>query len=317
VFLGRGDGTFSTVHRYAVGSEPNSILVGDFNGDGIPDVIVGNLYFPALTLLVGRGDGSFLAAVQVAATTSPPPPNLSTTPVVAADLNVDGFLDLAFPSETGSGFWLMPGHGNGTFDHASIVYPTGGVNAIAVADFNRDGLTDAVVVSNPLVHVLLSSGNGVFVEQPGIICGSDNLNFVKALDINGDGFVDIVAGGRTTLGFTYSVVLGRGDGTFDSAVDVPWPGPTQVFGSPVVIADFNNDGISDAATASGSNYISVMLGTGAIAYGPALTIPVGNNSLSVIAGDFNRDGRIDLAVTNYQDNTVDILINGACASGTP
>src|SRR5207248_1751924 len=77
----------------------------------------------------------------------------------------------------------------------------------------------------------------------------------------------------------------------------------------VAIGDFNGDGKSDLAVANtGSNTVSILLGTGTGAFGPATNFTVGTNPRSVAIGDFNGDGKSDLAVTNNGSNNVSILL---------
>jgi hypothetical protein len=122
---------------YAVGTEANSVAVGDFNGDGIPDLAVAA---GGLSILLGNGDGTFQAAREYAAGGTP-------FSVVAADFNGDGVLDIAMADYTASGtVSILLGNGDGTFQ-APQSYAVGAVS-IVLGDFNGDGIINLAVANS-------------------------------------------------------------------------------------------------------------------------------------------------------------------------
>src|SRR5207248_10461336 len=106
VLLGNGDGTFGRAQDYAIASNPLSIVVGDFNRDGIVDVAVAQ--GSGVSILLGRGDGSFQAAKNYAAGTG-------NTSLVAGDFNSDGATDLAVTNSDSGSMNVLLGNGDGTF----------------------------------------------------------------------------------------------------------------------------------------------------------------------------------------------------------
>src|SRR5262249_29497411 len=116
ILLGAGDGTFQAAHSYATGAGADFVAVGDFNGDGIPDLAVANLGSdPALqgtvSVLLGNGDGTFQAAHSYAASFGP-------RSMAVGDFNGDGHLDLAlagYDYRGNSGLSIFLGNGDGTF----------------------------------------------------------------------------------------------------------------------------------------------------------------------------------------------------------
>ncbi len=145
--------------------------------------------------------------------------------------------------------------------------------AIAAGDFNGDGISDlAVVNSNHTVSILPGVGDGTFRDRADYAVGVDGRSIVVA-DINGDGKADIAVGDAGTR--SLSVLLGRGDGTFQSH--------------------------SESSASHGSGALVTLLSK-------QKTYQTGRQSVSVVFGDFNRDGLIDQAVTTSGDDRVSVLL---------
>ncbi len=281
----------------AVGANPQAVVVGDFNGDGLPDLAVANTADNTVTILLGQGDGTFVNAGTLTTDAAP-------VAIAVADLNGDGLPDLVVANRDGGTVTIFLGNGDGTFQPGQSVALGVAPTSVAVADFNGDGLPD-VVFADPVdgaVGVLVGNGDGTF--QPPVFspAGGDAV-FVAVADFNGDGLPDVVTANSDSN--TISVLLGNGDGTFQPATTYP------VDQAPVWVAvgDFNGDGVFDLAVAnSGGNDVSILLGNGDGTFQPAQNIAVGTSPLGVVVGDFNGDGLPDLAVVNQGDNTVSVLI---------
>ena len=143
------------------------MAVGDFNGDGIPDLVVANVgdlnnngQGGSVAVLLGNGDGTFQAAVNYAVG---PAQLLAPSPLAVTDFNGDGIADLAVAC--GSGVRVLLGNGDGTFRTPPISYVAGvRLFSVAVGDFNRDGLPDLAVAnydSNGGVSILINDGKWV------------------------------------------------------------------------------------------------------------------------------------------------------------
>jgi hypothetical protein len=294
-----------------VGTDPHIVAVGDFNGDGIPDLAVTNANDNTISILLGNGSGGFTPASGSPITVGNGP--LS---VAAGDFTGNGKLDLAVANFTNDNVTVLLGNGNGTFTPApgspitdgSI---TGGEpSSIVVGDFNGDGNLDLAVANydDNSVSVLLGKGNGTFAPAPGspITVGSKPYALATG---------DFTANGKTDLAVanfgdgTVSVLLGVGNGSFNAA-----PGSPITVGSQptsVAVGDFSGDGTPDLAVAnSSSNTVSVLLGTGNGAFTAASGSPitVGADPSSVVAADLNGDGETDLAVTNFDGNSFSLLL---------
>jgi Bacterial Ig-like domain (group 3)/FG-GAP-like repeat len=166
VLLGNGDGTFQTQQTFATGTggNPVSVAVGDFNGDQIPDVAVADSETKQVSILLGKGNGTFRTATMY-------PVGASPLSVVAADFNGNGILDLALTSSSSGGFpgdsvSLLFGAGNGTFQTPTL-FPAGYLaNAAVVGDFNGDGTPDLAVANGGSNTVsLLLNTQGTLVRS--------------------------------------------------------------------------------------------------------------------------------------------------------
>lgn len=226
--------------------------------------------------------------------------------VAVADFNGDGIPDLA-ASGALLGVWL--GTGGGKFAAPTLIALNVTLGSVVSADFNGDGKPDLAVAGSTQnegeLAVLLNLGNGTFAAPVYYSTQTGGgLSRLAAGDFNGDSKVDLaVAGGGV------GVLLGNGDGTF---------GATAVYGTPddqegIVVADFNQDGKLDLATSnygvSGSSpgSVSVFLGNGNGTFQAAIYKDLSAPALALATGDFNGDGRPDLAVSVMNSNTSDTV----------
>lgn len=307
-----------------VGPGPYAIAVGDFNGDGIADLAVTSKDNGTVTILLGKGDGTFTPA-------SGGPVTVGSAPValLTGDFNADGNLDLAVVNSDDGTVTILLGNGDGTFTQAANSPITVGTKprSLAVADFNRDGIADLAVANygDGTVTILLSNGDGTFRQPAGSPVNAGTTPYsVAAGDFNGDGIPDLaIANGAAD---TVTILLGAGDGTFTQAPTSP---TTPGFAPTVVaIADFNGDGKADLAVANnGNNTVTILLGNGDGTFAQAANSPVkvGTSPYSVVVGDFDGDGIADLAVANASGNgpkstykgTVTILQGNGDGTFTP
>ena len=305
--------SFVTRVDYAVGANPSSVAVGDFNGDGRPDLAVANYGSNTVSVLLGNSDGTFQPALTFATA------GFNPEYVAVGDVNRDGRLDLAV-AHSGSTLGtvaVLLGNGDGTFQ-APRNFSTGqGSLSVAVGDVNGDGQPDLAVAnyySND-VSVLLGNGDGTFQAAQSFTTAGPNPVTVAMGDVNGDGRPDLAVtnSANTSSGAVsgnVSVLLGNGNGTFQPArtIDV---GITPDF---VVVSDFNGDGRPDLAVANfRSNTVSVLLGNGDGTFQTPRNFDAGTGPLSFAVGDVNGDGLQDLAVANYDfnihgPNTVTVLL---------
>lgn len=235
--------------------------------------------------------------------------------VAIGDFNGDGTLDLAFTSYDGQVAILL-GNGDGTFKAGPIFHPGGCCASIAIVagDFNKDGKVDLAIAdpSTGATSIWLGNGDGTFTATAATLATREPDSLAVG-DFNGDGNLDLAVGSRGLNSVT--IWLGNGNGTFtaQTPISVPVGG---VFG--LAVADFNGDGKLDLAL---TNYfpqnapanaapstVTILLGNGDGKFKTGPTSPAGLNPFHIAAGDFNHDGKADLAVTNDTGSTVTILL---------
>ena len=261
VLLGNGDGTFRTAVTYDSRGQryQPSLAVADVNGDQKPDVLVATIvcfnisycdYAPAISVLLGNGDGTFQAAQAY------PSGGSQSNSVAVADVNGDGQPDLLVSNcnqvnsycDANGSVGVLLGNGDGTFQPV-VNYDSGGgaTSFTAVGDVNGDHKPD-LLAANPIsnnVGVLLGNGDGTF--QTAVTynargqfspVGAFSLELV---DVNGDAKPDLVLSSAGV-----GVMLGNGDGTFRSVITY---NPGQG-GEAIAVADMNGDGKPDVAATS-------------------------------------------------------------------
>src|ERR1022692_4213777 len=223
-----------------------------------------------------------------------------TNPDSAAvgDFNGDGKLDLAVANYGSDNVSILLGNGDGTFQ-AAVNYGAGEFpESVAVGDFRGDGKLDLVVANQGSnnVSILLGNGDGTFQAAVNYGVGSSPTS-VAVGDFNGDGKLDLVV--ANSFSNNGSILLGNGDGTFQAAVDYGI-GTENYPATPgsVAVGDFNGDGKLDLVVAGvesdGVSVVSVLLGNGDGTFQAAVNYGAGAQT-SVAVGDFNGDGRLDLA----------------------
>ena len=302
VLLGQGNGSFSPQVAYAVNSTPVSVAVGDFNGDGVMDLVVANNNTNAnvVTVLLGNSNGTFGAKASLPVGSDP-------VSVAVADFNNDLKLDIVVADQQGNTVSVMLGNGDGTFQSHVEYFTAASPNGVVVGDFNGDGKLDLAVSAGNgnTVSVLWGMGDGTFVGQ--VNAGSGDIPLALASgDFNGDGKLDLVTAnsGRNSV----SVILNNGNETFQARSDYPaGAGPFSV-----AAADFTSSGILDLAVVNtgSTSTVSILLGNGSgqgngTFQGPGhFNTGHGTNPYAVATGDFNGDGIQDMVVANYATNTI-------------
>ncbi len=309
VFLGNNDGTFNILPPIDAVVRTTQIGVADVNHDGKVDLVssgggfAGFAYTGSSSVRLGIGDGTFGDEIVLAS-------GFSSVSVVIDDFDVDGKPDLAIASLGKAEVVILRGDGTGKF--GAPVFPTGGTQPSwsATGDFNGDGKPDLAVVDHQSkdISILLGDGNGGF-SPPALVTQQVAPNVIAAADLNLDGKIDLVTGnaGNTNGNATMYAYYGNGDGTFTGVAPVSTTGSRQ-FRS-ISVAKITTDNIPDIVLAGteATGRVVVFNGNASGVFTLKQTVVLDHPVLHVTTGDFNGDGRIDVAATT--SDGVAILLN--------
>ncbi len=313
VLLGDGTGNFSAQPAFSVAAGSlSAIVVGDFNGDGKPDLAIAATGANTIAVLLGHGDGSFAPAVAYAVGNGP-------ASLIAADLRSNGITDLVSVNQAANTFSVLLGNGDGTFRPSADFVAGNTPIALAAGDFNNDGHADLAIANNASasIAVPLGRGDGTFVASR-VYRADLERKAIASGDLNGDGHPDLVVtnfcGSDPSCSSpgTATVFLAQLDGTYKATSTITLGnGPVAV-----TLADLNGDKKLDLLALNEiDKTLMVMLGNGDGTFGSPQLYSLSANPRALYVADFNGDGKPDLAIasdcgqtTCSQPGTLDIWL---------
>jgi hypothetical protein len=275
-----GAGVFGEASGYATSESTSTVVPADFNGDAHPD-----LAFAAdagFGIVLNLGDGTFGEAILLG--------DGFTWSLTADDLDDDGSADVA--RGDASGILLYYGRSDGTFDAPVNYALTAQPSHLAMTDLDGDGLRELIGVSNDTIHVLTNRGSRRFFPRSYPV--APGAQRMAIADFNGADGVDIVA--QRYAGSTFSLLLNRGDGTFDAAVD-----QAAVLRDYFVVAgDFTGDGHVDLMTSGNldNQVVTLFANDGHAVFTASQRFGAGFNLTGLVPADLDGNGMLDLVVAN-------------------
>lgn len=296
VYAGLGDGTFEPVDPIKfppidpgtglpINFPLTNVVVTDVDHDGHEDIV-----YPLPAIDFGNGNGSFGDAPAMLSAAGP-------SAAVFARIDADALPDLLVACRGAAMLSVFSNAGSGSFSERRD-FPIGaGAAAICAADFDGNGKADVVTANQTANTVSLLRNNGLnaFFPKADFAVGAKPIA-LRAGDFNGDGAIDLVV--VNNAGSSFSVLLGNGPGSFAAKTDYPVSNPSP---TDLVVGDFNNDSKLDVAVAgnfTGFGGLLLRMGNGDGTFGPETALEMNLPKHALVAGDFNKDGKLDLAASD-------------------
>lgn len=274
------------------------------------DLAITNAFSNKVNIFLGDGAGGFTNTGDFSVGTFP-------AGITDGDFNLDGILDVATTDYYDSNVTILLGEGTGSFiPYGSFsvgIEPLGIINE----DFNSDGNFDVAVANtgSNMVSILLGDGAGGFAPQQTFQIGNGPVDLCHAM-FDADDNYDIM--GANLDSNSIGLLTGDGAGGFVLSSTIYLGMDYKPYA--ITNGDFDKDGNMDVAFASGGfPYVGVLLGNGAGEFSPLknYTVGYGLERFDILTEDFNKDGDLDIAVPNTDNDTISVLLgNGSGGFGT-
>ncbi len=271
-----------------------SLAKGDFNGDGSNDLAYANLNTKSISILLNDSNGNFTSMTNYNAGSSP-------SCIKVGQLNTDNFQDLVVANSEDNTVSIYYGKGDGSFN-IPFTYSVGAYPLeIAIVDLDQDDKNDLVVVNEKgnSLSILLNTGN-TFAATTNVNVSSHPF-VVSAGNLNDDNFLDLLVAYQYPNSGT-NILLGNGDGTFESLLSF-----NSTRYQSILIDDFTADNLQDIAATVG-NQLLIYPRTGNVEFSDPIGYNIASDSRKIIRGDFDADGKLDIATISPPGNSVSVLL---------
>ncbi|CAF1468490.1 unnamed protein product [Adineta steineri] len=319
IFLGYGNGSFTSMISYSTGlnSQPDFILINDFDNDTKYDVVVIDSKNNNVLVMKGNGRGNFSII-----TTHSTGYNSDPTSIVIGDYDHDNKLDIAISNNATNNIVILTQYDS--FPTVTdVAYSTGDISypfRAAVGDLNNDNFSDIIVANylSSTIGIFMNLGNGTFADQIELFIGNtSNPNFIVVIDINNDKQLDIIVNDNGDYGIR--ILFGYGNGSFTASnlfVTANTTAPAYI-----TVAYLNGDSILDIIMATiDNNNIGILFGIGNGEFRDVITLQVPANFLpvSVVVNDLNNDHILDIIASDSTSGGIAIFMGyGNESYGTP
>lgn len=317
ILLSDGSGGFLPSYRNNAGQNTEDVMVGDMDNDGKIDILTSDSYSMQFTVHKNPGTGVF-----------PVPSTFETGNSFSASVDfadIDGDLDLdavvsaSGRTATGVQVRYLKNLGNGIFDAGTVCSIRGGGVQAKFRDLNGDNKTDivfATAINSPPYdfHFAINNGDGTFGAVQTKPLGSCGWYDIDAADMDNDGDNDVIVTewlgcpGIPESSRRIYICLNNGSAVFSQPIiKVVSPQP-----APIAYGDFNGDSKKDIITGSAGAIIEISMGTGSGDLMPPVSYSIGDQggATDIVADDFNMDGKLDIASSNFWEGTTMSVLYG-------
>ena len=305
--FGTGTGTFEAptvengrTYLFPGAGHLNHLTAGDFDGDGDLDAAAVDREQNRVGILKNRGDGTFDQEIHY-------PADSGAYYVQAADLDGDGDLDLGIANASANTASLLYNDGDGSFAQSETLRVETQPESLALADLDADGVVDVVVANRVSASIWFfrREVDGTYTSRPPLFTLGESISVVIE-DLDADGDPDLVSLDPTEA----EIFLNKGDGSLERGglfpLDVPLGQPPFL----AALADVNADGSPDLLSANfQAGSVSVLISKGNGTFHVPFKLPAGDIVRSVVSGDFDHDGDLDLVATNRLDDHITVYLN--------
>ena len=303
IFENLGDGTFATPITISTGDNPGFATTLDLDNNGTLDLVVANHDSNDISIIRNLGNGKFAPAENYS--------SIGRRPFAISPMDYEGDGDVDLLVGTFEGLSIFKNTGMGSFEPPLVEALF--TSSLFIADFDRDGDDDITFVERAQnkISILRNLGDGQYSPPTGFVLDVIPL-VINQGDFDGNGKLDLAATSRSPSQVSVYFNNESESLVMDSVILGAVEQPHAITGG-----DFDGDGLIDVATANGRRQtVSVFInnGDGTLQPEKIARAENANHLLSMISGDFDKDGDLDLAMSDSHISMVHLLFNDGSAN---